>query len=93
MSRTCANISFQTMPDFCIEVPGEACLEVAVVDSGPGQISLAQFTVLMNTYNATLLPFLTNEDAFNALGAEKEFIYAQGSPEAQQGVKGITYAP
>lgn len=91
------------MPDFCIEVPGESCLEVTVVDGGPGQMSLAQFTVLMNAYNAALPEFLTNADAFagidpdgnptTALGAGKEFIYAQGSPEAPQGIKAITYAP
>ena len=93
MTDSCANISFQTMPDFCIEVPGESCLEVTVVDGGPGQMNLAQFTALMNAYNAALLPFLTNELAFNTLGSGKEFVYAQGSPEAPQGIKAITYAP
>ena len=63
------------------------------VQGDPGQMTLLQFTTLMNAYNAALQSFQTNEDAFNALGADKEFLYEQGSPEAQQGVKGVTYAP
>lgn len=68
MSDTCANISFQTMPDFCIEVPGEACLEVTVLD-GTGNITLAQFMALMEQYNLalSLLPrFASEEDATTA---------------------------
>lgn len=62
------------------------------VPGDPGQMTLAQFTTLANQYNAALQSFLSNEDAFNALGVGKEFVYAQGSPEAPQGVKGVTYA-
>ena len=93
MTDSCANISFQTMPDFCIEVPGEACLEVTVVDGGPGQMSLAQFTVLMNAYNAALQSFVSNDAAFAALGAGKEYLAAQGSFEASQGAKMVSYTP
>lgn len=91
-----------TCPTPTVKIGGRVCVSVAVYQ-GSGNMVLAQFTVLMNAYNAALPEFLTNEDAFNgvdpdgnpttALGAGKEFIFAQGSPEAPQGVKAITYTP
>lgn len=73
------------------------------VQGDSGLVTLSQFTALMNAYNAALPAFLTNSDAFSgidpdgnpttALGAGKEFVYAEGSTEAQQGLKAITYTP
>lgn len=88
--------SFVTVSDcdynFCQE--GNVNLLVPIgVPGDSGLVTLAQFTALANLYNAALLPFLTNEDAFTALGAGKEFVFAQGSTEAPQGVKAITYTP
>lgn len=79
-------------PTPTVKVNGGVCVSVAVYPGG-ASMTLAQFTVLANAYNAALQSFLTNEAAHTALGAGKEFIYAQGSPEAPQGIKGITYAP
>jgi hypothetical protein len=80
--------------DFRVRVQDDTMLIIPIgVQGDPGTMTLAQFTALANQYNAALQSFQTNEDAFNALGADMEFIYAQGSPEAPQGVKGITYAP
>jgi len=59
----------------------------------PGVTTIAQFTVLMNEYNAALNSYLTNEEAFNALGVGKEYLYQSGSMEGQQGTKMITYTP
>lgn len=80
--------------DYNVCPEGDVNLLIPVgVQGEPGLVTLAQFTALQNAYNAALLPFLTNELAFNTLGSGKEFIYAQGSPEAPQGIKAITYAP
>lgn len=59
----------------------------------PGVTTLAQFTSLMNEYNAALTSYLTNEAAFTALGVGKEYLYQSGSTEGQQGTKMITYTP
>jgi hypothetical protein len=80
--------------DYNVCPEGDVSLLIPIgVPGDSGLVTLAQFTALANLYNAALLPFLTNEDAFNALGAGKEFIFAQGSTEAPQGVKAITYTP
>ena len=89
-------------PTPTVKVNEGVCVSVAVYPGGAA-MTLAQFTVLANAYNAALPEFLTNSDAFSgvspdgsptaALGAGKEFVFAQGSTEAPQGVKAITYTP
>lgn len=90
--------------DYNVCPEGDVNLLIPVgVQGEPGLVTLAQFTALANAYNAALPEFLTNADAFvgidpdgnptTALGAGKEFIYAQGSTEAPQGIKAITYTP
>lgn len=88
--------AFVTVSDCDYNVCPEGDINLLIPIGVPGDsglVTLAQFTALANLYNAALLSFLTNEDAFTALGAGKEFVFAQGSTEAPQGVKAITYAP
>jgi len=88
--------AFLTVSDCDYKVCPEGDVNLLIPIGVPGDsglVTLAQFTALANLYNASLLPFLTNEAAFNALGAGKEFVFAQGSTEAPQGVKAITYTP
>lgn len=74
---------------------GSAPIEniVNIVVNEAGTINNSIFAGLMQYYNDNLLPFLTNEEAFNELGSGKEYILAQGSTEGQQGAKMITYTP
>lgn len=88
--------AFVTVSDCDYNVCSEGDINLLIPIGVPGDsglVTIAQFTALANLYNAALLSFLTNEDAFTALGAGKEFVFAQGSTEAPQGVKAITYAP
>lgn len=88
----CVNITFEQVPDFCIEVPGEVCLQVTVLDGaggGGGSLTLAQFKILMAQYNTFLASqprYASEEDA--ALGgvvSGQEFLWA---PDTDVGVSG-----
>lgn len=57
------------------------------------KMTQAQFNVFMAAYNASLVGYTSNQEAFNALGAGKEYKAAQGNTEAAQGTKMITYTP
>lgn len=73
---------------------GEVKLIIPVgVQGDSGLATLAQFVVLQNLYNATLLPFTSNAVAFAILGAGKEYIAGPGNFEIAQGAKMITYTP
>lgn len=72
---------------------GDVRIIVPVGIPGGGGTTYADFIGFMATYNAALLPFLTNQAAFNSLGLGKEYIAGQGNTEAAQGTKMITYTP
>lgn len=91
---SCANITFETLPDFCIEVPGEVCLQVTVLDgAGGGSLTLDQFKVLMAQYNSFLAaqPRYASEEeaAIGGVVSGQEFLWSSDTDVGIPGDKHI----